>query len=86
MDPVHPDYVCKLLKSLYGLKQAAHLWNRLLSKTLRATGYQQLLADTSRFVKSDQQGTATVIGVHVDDLLIAARTEALIKHTIQDLQ
>ncbi len=38
-DPVHLDYVCKLLKSLYGLKHATHLRNQLLSKTLRATGY-----------------------------------------------
>ena len=85
-DPVHPEYVCKLLKSLYGLKQAAHLWNQLLSKTLRGANYQQLLTDTSCFVKTDQQGTAAVIAVHVDDLLIAARTEELIRQTVRDLQ
>ena len=85
VDPIHPDYVCKLLKSLYGLKQAAHLWNQLMSKTLRAAGYQQLLTETSCFVKTDQQGTTTVIGVHVDDLLIAARTDALIRQTVRDL-
>ena len=86
IDPVHPNYVCKLLKSLYGLKQAAHLWNHLLSKTLRGANYQQLLTDTSCFVKTDQQGTTTMIAVHVDDLLIAARKETLIRQTIQDLQ
>ena len=86
VDPIHPDYVCKLLKSLYGLKQAAQLWNQLLSKTLRAAGYQQLLTDTNCFVKTDQQGTTAIIGVHVDDLLIATRTDALIKQTIRDLQ
>ena len=57
-----------------------------MSKTLRATGYQQLLTDTSCFVKTDQQGTAAIIGVHVDDLLIAARTGALIRQTVRDLQ
>jgi glycosyltransferase A (GT-A) superfamily protein (DUF2064 family) len=79
VDPDRPDYVCKLLKSLYGLKQAAHLWNQLLSRTLRTSDYQQLLTDTSCFVKTDQQGTSAIIGVHVDDLLIAARTDELIR-------
>ena len=86
VDPVYPNHVCKLLKSLYGLKQAAHLWNQLLSKTMRAANYQQLLTDTNCFVKIDQQGTAAMIAVNVDDLLIAARTKELIKHTIRDLQ
>ena len=38
--PDHIDYVCKLLKSLYGLKQSAHLWNQLLIKTLINLGYK----------------------------------------------
>ncbi len=37
-------------------------------------------------MKTDQQGTAAIIGVHVDDLMIAARTDALIKQTVRDLQ
>ncbi len=66
---MHPYYVYNLLKSLYGLKHAAHLWNQLLGKTLRGANYQQLLTDTSCFVKTDQQGTAAMIAVDVDDLL-----------------
>ena len=37
-------------------------------------------------MKIDQQGTAAMIAVHVDDLLIAARTKELIRHTVTDLQ
>ena len=61
VDKNHPDYVCKLQKSLYGLKQSAHPWNRLLSRTLKTFGFVQLLTDTSFFVKSDQDGTTVIM-------------------------
>ena len=86
VDESHPNYVCKLQKSLYGLKQSAHLWNRLLSKTLRIFGFTQLLTDTSCFVKSDQDGTAVIMAVYVDDMIIAGRTPALVQKTIADLK
>ena len=86
VDPQFPEYVCKLLKSLYGLKQAAHLWNRLLSKTLKALGFVQLLTDTSCFVKFDKDGIAVTMAVYVDDLVITGRTTELVKQTIRDLK
>ncbi len=86
VDPNFPEHVCKLLKSLYDLKQAAQLWNQLLSKTLKKHGFKQVLTDTSCFVAIDQDGTSIIMAVFVDDLLIAAKTPKLIKHTIQSLK
>ena len=39
VDPDKPDYVCKLSKSLYGLKQSARCWNSTLDTYLKANGY-----------------------------------------------
>ncbi len=86
VDPNYPEFVCKLLKSLYGLKQSAHLWNQLLSKTLKALGFKKLPTNTSCFVRLDQVGTSIIMAVFVDDLLISAMTPELIKHTIQSLR
>ena len=52
-DPDRLDYVSKLLKSLYGLKQSAHLWNQLLNKTLIKLGYKHMLTNPSCFIKVD---------------------------------
>ena len=38
--PDHPDYVCKLKKSLYGLKQSARCWNQTLHNFLVTNGYR----------------------------------------------
>ena len=80
-DPDHPLHVCKLQKSLYGLKQAAYLWNQLLAEKLKILDFNQLKTDSSCFVKRDEHGTAIILAVYVDDILIAARTPALAQAT-----
>jgi len=61
--------VCKLERSLYGLKQASRQWNLELTKLLLSQGFYQSKSDYSLFFKVSQ-GLCTFILVYVDDLLI----------------
>ena len=42
----HPDYVCKLKKSLYGLRQGASCWNNFIDEYLKSVGYKSSSADS----------------------------------------
>ena len=62
--------MCKLKKSLYGLKQASRQWNAKLTEVLLSSGYQQSKSDYSLFTKHDHT-SFTAILVYVDDLVLA---------------
>jgi len=46
-----PNQVCKLLKSLYGLKQARRKWYEKLTSILLQQNYTQATEDHSLFIK-----------------------------------
>ncbi|XP_019429682.1 PREDICTED: uncharacterized protein LOC109337215 [Lupinus angustifolius] len=83
----NPNQVCKLDKSLYGLKQASRQWYSKLSNTLTQIGYTQSAHNNSLFTKS--HGTNfIVLLIYVDDLILAGNcpTEiTFVKQHLHDL-
>ncbi|RVX19268.1 Retrovirus-related Pol polyprotein from transposon RE1 [Vitis vinifera] len=61
--------VCKLKKSLYGLKQSPRALFGRFTKSMRAFGYCQSNSDHTLFLKK-QHGKITALIVYVDDMVV----------------
>ena len=72
--------VCRLKKSLYGLKQASRQWNIKLTTALVESGFQQSKHDYSLFTKKVDQKIVMIL-VYVDDLIITGNDLQLIKES-----
>ena len=48
----YPDGVCKIKKSIYGLKQSARCWNNAIDTFLKSSGYNQMESDPCLYIKS----------------------------------
>ncbi|KAH9684825.1 retrovirus-related pol polyprotein from transposon RE2 [Citrus sinensis] len=67
--------VCKLNKSIYGLKQASRNWFSKFSATIQQAGFRQSKADYSLFVKTNAKFSTFVL-VYVDDIIVAGNDAA----------
>ena len=63
----------KLLKALYGLRQAANEWRELVDKVMKALGLMPTNADPGFYFKREGDEIILLV-VHVDDMLIATTT------------
>nr|GEU57277.1 retrovirus-related Pol polyprotein from transposon TNT 1-94 [Tanacetum cinerariifolium] len=73
-----PNTVCKLKKSLYGLKQTNKQWFEKLTTFLKSLGYKQSYVDTSLFTFKTAKTSISLL-VYVDDILIAGNDKSLIE-------
>ena len=66
--------VCKLKKSIYGLKQASCTWNLQFHGLLLELGFKQMSSDTGVYVMHQSQGedslSLLIIILYVDDITI----------------
>ncbi|KAJ4769381.1 hypothetical protein LUZ62_053638 [Rhynchospora pubera] len=65
-----PDKVCRLHKSIYGLRQAPRMWFFKLTTTLEAYGFVQSKADYSLFTYRNGKIFLAIL-IYVDDLVVA---------------
>ena len=83
-DATYPSHVCKLQRSIYGLKQSPRAWYARLSQRLSQLGFVASRSDASLFIFS--QGTIQIyMLVYVDDIVIAGSTPAVVDRLVQSL-
>ena len=60
--------VCKLKRSIYGLKQASRSWSIKFDQAIKSFGFEQNLDEP--FVYKRHQDNVVMFLVHVDDILL----------------
>ena len=80
----HPDgfqipekerYVCKLKKSLYGLKQSPRQWYKRFDSFMMALGYNRSAYDCCVYYNKSKDGSFIYLVLYVDDMLVAAKSK-----------
>lgn len=75
----HQNLVCKLNKSLYGLRQASRQWFLKFTSVLTGFGLTQSMADPSYFHMS-KDGSYFGIIIYVDDILLESSDPLLLQN------
>jgi hypothetical protein len=75
VDQTHPNLVCRLKKTLYGLKQTPGAWSDKIGQYLVISGFQTSNADFSLYVKKTNHEIVVIV-IYVDDLIITRDSDA----------
>ena len=70
------DYVCKLRKTLYGVKQALRVWFSRLDSYLNQQGYKRGAIESNLYIKFENNNINIVV-VYVDDIIFGSDLQIL---------
>ena len=68
--------VCRLKKSLYGLKQAHRQWYKKFDNFIQSVGFSKSNEDHCLFTKPTRDGSPIFLIIYVDDMLLSGRNAA----------
>lgn len=77
--------VCKLMKSLYGLKQASRCWSKKFASFIQDFDFRGSQSDPCIFIYNGQKGVI-ILAMYVDDGMLAAEREDAIVPVIKHLR
>nr|KYP52829.1 hypothetical protein KK1_025215 [Cajanus cajan]KYP69810.1 hypothetical protein KK1_009016 [Cajanus cajan] len=80
----NPNLVCRLKKTIYGLKEAPRAWFGKLAFTLASFGFVSAKCDNSLFIHFTAN-SITYMLVYVDDILITGNNVDFVQHIISKL-
>ena len=69
--PGKEEWVMRLMKSIYGMRQASRVWNQTFHKAVSEWGFERLQCEWCVYRRNSPTGT-TIFVVHVDDIISAA--------------
>ncbi|GJW35817.1 retrotransposon protein, putative, ty1-copia subclass [Tanacetum coccineum] len=69
VNPKYPNHVCKLKRSIYGLKQASRQWNKRFDDEIKKFGFTQNPDEPCVYQKASGSYVAILI-LYVDDILL----------------
>ncbi|GKG09175.1 retrotransposon protein, putative, ty1-copia subclass, partial [Tanacetum coccineum] len=78
--PRQEGKVCRLVKSLYGLKQALKQWHQKFDHTMLESGFKINECDKCVYVK-DTSSRYVILCLYVDDMPIVSSNDKMIKST-----
>ena len=65
--------MCRLKRSIYGLKQSPRCWNQTLDAQLKKMGFVQSTSDPCIYTSSKED--LLILAVYVDDIVLAGKSE-----------
>jgi hypothetical protein len=77
--------VCQLIKTLYGLKQSGHEWNKKLDNELKEKEFTNLKSNPCVYVRQHEQNFEAIT-VWMDDLLVITNNDQSMTNLKNELE
>ncbi|GJW26677.1 retrotransposon protein, putative, ty1-copia subclass [Tanacetum coccineum] len=78
VNPKYPNHVCKLKRSIYGLKQASRQWNKRFDDEIKKFGFTQN-PDESCVYQKASRSYVTILILYVDDILLMGNNISMLQ-------